>query len=46
MNRCLNFNAGTACRDDNEYSVNAQGTNVESTKWEGPGEETVKFGEK
>ena len=40
------FNAGTSVRGDAEYAIAEGATIPYDPKFEGPGEETVKYGEK
>ncbi len=44
--RSCEFNAGTSSRGDAEYAISQGGAMPYDSKFDGPGEETVKYGEK
>jgi hypothetical protein len=44
--RGCEFNLGTSVRGDRTYSVTPEGEMPYSQKFDGPGEDTVKYGEK
>lgn len=44
--RGCEFNVGTSVRGDGEYTITSRGEMPLSQKFDGPGAETVKYGEK